>query len=921
MTFEAKTSERKSLNITCTNTPWKITNSIDWLSLSSTSGKSSSSVSVGVSENISGDDVRLGIFYVNSNVEDWKFETPITITQLGDEPYITPSKTEYDLAGTCNEQIISVSSNCTWEIHCNSSWLTIKRNGNNVSFTTTTNETASYRTATIILSHTGNKNTSTNITIRQAPASITASTESLLFDNTAAFVNITINSEASWSASSVSSWIEVTPSSGKAGTSEMMVNVSPNTSTNERTGYIILSIGGNQRIQIPVRQRGIYVEVDITSLSFNAFGGSATLHISSNTSWTIKDLPNWVTISKESGNGDATLTINAKNNNSTIQRSASFKVTQDGITIGQSIYIEQEGKYFDISAQSLEFEDKASSKSIEITAEESWTIKNSNSWISISQESGNGNKIISINVNENEEEDSRQGVVYVTMLDKTIQITISQKGKIFSIDVDNKSLLFTASGGNNYLNITSNAKWTLSNYPSWISLSNTSGKGNDKIVVTAEENTSAEERVSTMLLKIDGNNNATTINLKQYGKNINISPSELSFTSYAGAQNVSIVSDGKWNAISSESWISLSATSGTGNSSIKVSVTENMSEKQRSGIVSISMGGKTTKLSIMQCGKSFGLYPTSLSFTDKSSTKNITIETDGTWSGATTESWITLSPQSASGNSTLMVTVAENTTNASRNGVVSVTMGDKTINVSVLQEGKFFTIDNSNLSFTSKGGTIGITISTNDAWTAHTENETQWISISQKSGNGTANIKIVAEDNPSVNIRTGYVVIETPHGQNVRIIVNQKARYMTIDNNSLLFYSKGGTSDPITISTDGKFSISTSQSWLTIAQSANTFTVTANKNPNNDVRYGKITITMTDLKEGTFSLFVEVTQLNEGGTFLRKDYDEDKNWDNMGNSNGSLSITTFGDDKNYDNNSSSRTTLNVSEYSSDNNWD
>lgn len=920
-TFEAKTSETKHISISSTETPWKIDNSVDWINLSANSGNSTSSIQIGVKENTTGDDARLGIFYVKSNVDDWKYESPITVSQAGAVPYITPDYNEFDLPGSINEKSFSVASNCSWEVTSNSSWLTCSKNGDKVSFSTTTNETTTYRNGVITLSHTGNRNASSNIIVRQAPASITASTETLTFNNTAGMVEVSVNAEASWTSSTSSSWIEITPSSGNAGTSVMKISVSPNTSTNERTGYVILAVGGTQRIQIPIIQRGIYVEVDKTNMNFNAKGESQSINISSNTNWVIMDLPNWATTSVTSGNGDASVTITASANNSTNQRSAIFKVTQEGVTVGKSITITQEGKFFDVSAQSLTFEDVASTKSIEIRAEDSWTVQNNNSWINISQTSGNSTANINISVTENEVESSRQGVIYITMLDKTIQVTITQKAKVFSADVDSKSLIFSAAGGTNNLNVTSNTNWSLSNYPSWLSLSQTSGKGNATVIVTAEENTSADDRTGTMQLNIDGKSTYTTINITQSGKSISVTPSELAFTSNASTLNVSLTSDGKWNASTSESWMSITPTSGDGNATLKVSVTENMSVSQRSGVVSILMGGKTKTIPVTQNSKSFGLTPMSLSFTDKSSTQSIAIETDGTWTASTTDTWIALSPTSASGNSTLMVTVTENTTNATRNGTISVTMGDKTINVSVSQNGKFLTIANTVLSYTSKGGSIDITISTNDSWTARVEGNATWITTSQTSGSGTANIKVVAADNPSVNSRSGYVVIETPHGQNVRVLLTQDARYLTIDNSGLMFYSNGGTSETITVSTDGTYSISTSQSWLTIAQSANTFTVTASENTGIEARFGKITIALTDLQEGTYSLTLDVTQLNYGGTFLKTEYGDDKDWDNMGNSTGNLTITTFGEDKNFDTNSTSGTTLSVTGYGTDKNWD
>lgn len=152
-------------------------------------------------------------------------------------------------------------------------------------------------------------------------------------------------------------------------------------------------------------------------------------------------------------------------------------------------------------------------------------------------------------------------------------------------------------------------------------------------------------------------------------------------------------------------------------------------------------------------------------------------------------------------------------------------------------------------------------------------------------------------------------------------MVSQNARYLNVDTREVLFYSKGGTSEAISVLTDGTYSISCSDSWLSVNQSSNTFTVTATENTTTDARIGYITIALTDLKEGTYSLKLAVNQLNNGGTFLCNDYGDDINYDSMGNSTGSLTITGFGSDKNYDSTTTSGTTLSVSNFKSDSNWD
>lgn len=652
----------KSLQVTSTETPWEIENEIDWISTSPTSGSSSASVNVGVTENKSGDDARTGIFYLKSNVSDWKYETPISVTQAGATPIISLSKSEIDFAGTPNSETITVTANCSWSASSSANWLTVSQKDNTITLAVTANESNSNRTGTISVVHYGTTNASQKITVRQVPASINASTESLVFNNTASSVNVTINAEASWTTSSSASWIDISPASGESGTSTMKVSVSPNTSTSERSGYVNLSIGGSQRIQIPIRQRGIYIETEQTELSFNAAGGSQNLSVLSNTNWTVSSAPSWITVSPSQGEGDGSVKVTASDNPYTTNRSGVIHLTQTGL----------------------------------------------------------------------------------------------------SIDV---------------------------------------------------------------------------------------------------------------------------------------------------------------AVSVSQAGKTFNVNTTVLNFEDKQSTQTIDIQTDGTWTASASESWITISPTSNSSNSTLSVTVSENTSDNERSGQIVVVMADKSATINVVQKGKYFTVSNNLLTYTSKGGVIDVSISTNDSWSAKVEDGSTWLTLSKTSGTGNVDVKVTASDNASVNSRTATLIFETTHNQKVRVVVTQDARYLRVDTREVLFYSKGGTSEAITVSTDGTYSVTTPQSWLSITQSANTFTITASENSGTDTRFGKIVIALTDLQEGTYSLTLDVTQLNYGGSFLRKDYDDDHNWDNMGNSTGSLTITGFGSDKNYDTNTASGTTLSISGYQSDKNWD
>lgn len=662
LSFGTPYQETKQIAVTSINTPWTVNNEINWVTASPSSGSSSGTVNVGVSENTSGDDIRTGIFYLKADTASLDYEFPISVSQVGARAMISLSQSEIEFNGAANNGSITVTANCSWSATSSQNWLKVEKNDNKVLLSVTENTTSTYRNATVTVDHVGNNPVSQTLTVRQAPASINASTETLVFSNAAGSVNITVNSEASWAATTSSSWIEVDPTSSNAGTSTLKISVAPNTAVGERTGHVILSIGNSERIQIPIRQRGIYIETEQSNLSFAAAGGSQNLSVQSNTSWTVSTSYSWITVSPSSGDGDKQIKVTVQDNPNTSSRSGSIHIKQEGLNID-------------------------------------------------------------------------------------VRVTVSQEGKTFDV--------------------------------------------------------------------------GTTL----------------------------------------------------------------------------------------------------LNFTDKESTQTVNIETDGTWTASANHSWITVSPTSATGNSVLSVTCAENTGDNERSGQVTVKMGDKSAVIEIRQSGKYFTVSDELLTFNSKGGSLNVSITTNDSWTAKVESGSSWLSLSKTSGTGNLEVKVTASDNASVNSRTGTILFETTHNKKVRVTVTQKARYLTVDTQEILFYYKGGTSEAVTISTDGTYKITCSDSWFSVKQSGNTFTVTATENTTSSPRIGTITIALTGLTEGSYSLTLTVTQLNEGGSFLRNEYGNDQNYDNTGTSSGNLTITGYGSDQNYDSYNTSGTTLSISSFQSDSNWD
>lgn len=657
-------AERGSENIKVSSlyTPWKIENTVGWITLSKTSGDADAYVNVGVSENTKVEETRLGIFYLKADVTDWRFETPISVAQASASPSISLSTSSIEFSGAGNSQIIEIEANCAYKVSTPVTWLTAVPAGNTLNISVLPNETRSYRNGVVSVSYAGNIPITKTVSVHQAPATISASTETLEVDNGAVEVEITVTSECDWTANSSDGWIDISPSAGTAGTSIMKVRIAPNPAINERYGYVLIYIGENECIRIPVRQKGLFIEAEKERLDFVAKGGTQNLVVLSNISWTVSAYPDWITVNPTSGGGNGAINVVAAENPNTTTRHGEIYITQEGLSISCTVDVWQRGKTFEVASNVLYFDDKASTQ---------------------------------------------------------------------------------------------------------------------------------------------------------------------------------------------------------------------------------------------------GLY----------------VESDGTWTAETQNDWISVSPVHVTGSDSLKVSVTENIEYNERQGTVDIKLGDKITLIDVVQQGKYFTVENPVLTFTSKGGSLAISVSTNDAWTAKVENEPSWLKLSKTSGAGSVDLIATAADNPSVNGRTATILIETAHQKGTRIIVSQNARYLTVDTREVLFYYDGGTSQPITISSDGVYKITTSDAWFSVMENESQLTVTATRNEGIVPRIGKITIDLTDLEEGSYALTIAVTQLNYGGSFLRYDYDEDENYDGNDVSNGSLTITGYDDDHDFDHTLSSGVSLRITGYKNDNNWD
>ena len=106
---------------------------------------------------------------------------------------------------------------------------------------------------------------------------------------------------SSWSATTNESWIRVTPTSGKAGTAEVRIKISPNKESAETKGEVTFT-SGKETVQLPITRAAKaapYLRI-VSDIELNTpkEGGSYTVQIESNIKWSASSNTGWAKVNK-----------------------------------------------------------------------------------------------------------------------------------------------------------------------------------------------------------------------------------------------------------------------------------------------------------------------------------------------------------------------------------------------------------------------------------------------------------------------------------------------------------------------------------------------------------------------------------------------------------------------------------------------
>lgn len=418
ITFDNPGDGTAVLNVVSEGTPWIITEVPDWITLSADRGTSSTAVTVSVTEyKRSGN--RTGNFTFSSDLKKWSYNKKVYVQQVGSGPYIELAESSFSFDGNAHREIVAASSNFDWRYITDNTWITIEQTEDGMVVSVGINDTGWDRNGKVQI-YTPDGEWMATINVYQSVAKASISPPGPLhFDLGGGSCTLTVTSEAPWKVDASNSWWNVSPNSGKPGTTEVSVNASWNNIPGERSAKIGFRFAHAERdfATIEVLQEGAYTKLSDESVlrDLSSLGGEAHVTLIANIPWEITEVPDFISITPMSGDGTTELTLTYPSNQSFEGKEGYLLVGWVGFNSRWSYWVRQRSRApeFINGENWVVCGPAAQTLSLPMDIEGPWSIVYERSFFDVTPTSSTGKCTFTITVDENETGQIREGHVNI----------------------------------------------------------------------------------------------------------------------------------------------------------------------------------------------------------------------------------------------------------------------------------------------------------------------------------------------------------------------------------------------------------------------------------------------------------------------------------------------------------------------------
>ena len=590
-------------------------------------------------------------------------------------------------------QLAIKSQNVSWELTGAPSWLTLSQKSGSGDATVTmtaaeNKDVDNSRVAVLQLKSTTAKyEFSKSVTVTQSAASIylTTSETSLTLAPQAVQKNITISSNVEWEAVSSADWLELT----KTNATTLSLNASENTTAGTRTATVTLRrVGTTQALAtISVVQSEAGITGSTDTVAFTADGGTKSVEINADVTWSATTSEaSWLTVTPTSGTGGkVSLGISALANNSAAARSA-YVYVKIGTEQKLAIPVSQEGISFNVvgALENVFAADGSTKQKLTVESNTAWAVLSCPEWLTVTPAQGSkGTTEITLQAAANNSLDSRSATLRIGIEGLTIykDITVAQEG--VTIDLGDRSLDFGWETAEREVEITFPGSWSAMASDDWLTLSQSSGIGEETIIVTAATNPGEDVRTGTITVASEGR--SMKITAVQQGQYLKINSTAGEVGAMGGSINLTVTTTvGAAASVeyqgTAKDWVTYD-NDDKGNYTLSVAYNPSSNNRTAQFVIKPTMSGTNTtcssgvKFAITQKGRSLSANVNSIAISAAGGTSDTyTITADGGYSITKPEAddWYTLQQDSAS--CTFSIVATESTTGENRTSQITVSL-------------------------------------------------------------------------------------------------------------------------------------------------------------------------------------------------------------------------------------------------------
>ena len=541
------------------------------------------------------------------------------------------------------------------------------------------------REAKIIVTNTKN-NTTETITITQAQKNaIILGSKNIEVNKAGGNIQFEIKANISFSISDPEvDWLRKV--STRSLTSYILnYEVDANPSYNSRsTRLVVTNTENNISETIIITQQGgdIVFTLDKSEINFDVQGGSIDVQITSNADWSITNIPSWLSVSRSSGSGSGSITLVTSANTLAQSRSAILTFTAMNTTISLRVNQDAATAVIQLGVKSIEASRYSGSSQVYLTTNGAeWVATGMPDWLNVSPSSGTGSTYVTFSWRENSIAEGRNSTITFTAGEQSSSVDVTQVAApgIISIDATQKNIDAATTEFN--VNITTNnSEWYITENLSWVSVSQTEGINNSTISILCDENLTSSSRYGYIYFYTKDGSQSRSLYISQAGQYIlTLDTTSVTFRGDKATQTIPFTSNSFWYASTTESWISLSRTSGsTSYTSTDVTAAANNTGVTRSGKVIFRLGDSYTKEVIITQYyiPTLTSSATELRAPARSSSHSVSIEANTAWDITTDATWCTVAPSTSSGNGEVVISVTENPNYEERTATITITAGE-----------------------------------------------------------------------------------------------------------------------------------------------------------------------------------------------------------------------------------------------------